>query len=1261
MDACLSCFGRRRQASVTDDDQDPLLPKPNTNHARRDHSAQVPRGTASGYGAADTMEAARVQDTTPHVVFPALEKVVDVVAAFRAGKLPAQDQITRMLQVLLNSQLLRDGLEQGARLAQSRDGTGPTSARGLQVLRDLRAVVQAALEFSIEKNDDNKVQEVFHQLALLNVKGVDVDFNFDPSALPSFKVAEPATAGINAGKESISGVKDQVPSMSEISNDAAILAHALRTILQTTLTSNVFRYILTDVLGILRDLAVQGATDVEAAAAFVQSAAAEVEAELNDADMEQKLDETVEGIQKVNAEHLLDKGKDAVGVAIQAAQGARHQVSDKTEEWKQRRSAALNEAEDDLMARIQQVLVQAQEDPASRRAMRAILFLARKYSEKLAETGDAIVEGAEHVVEEVVSAASQDPGSSGDTSEAKGVAASEGKLPSALPRVSIHTSTNMIDDPVKLAFFELKGMLERMGRGHSLDGVLKALVDVMKDLKELPIELGETLSQEVDQKGKSKISGAQSPPQRSPNIIRAYFARIGQYLDTALDQPGFVTSRKGSNELEVLFMEGLDILDVVGEVADEVGEVLVSGEEVPGMSDEGEDRTIKIRQQFRRHIRVLWMELESFITAMEKDRTTMKLWRAANELASSITDLLSSGPPSFSATNRPRPTAASLVSRIRSSLQWTEWLAWALPRLIHLIPLSAIPIPTLEARSESGGWQAGLYALFVKGEVAKSRARMGRISRADEEALLGGIQSTLIPDEILFKEWTEVRIDMTDEAPEERTVRETQAHGHRLQNARVATTSRIRMHLDGIRARLDGLGYYFQYGQPNGWIGYEDEGILNVDIGMGYPHAGLGCDVEIEVTTGKEQSYDETSGHRAALRNLLVPTSLAGEGIEGEGELATATEIYVDEAGLRTPQQGMDEALLMPGKPATDTPNTGPTDLDVQGVLGTPIDRERDQETPPNLNGVPHPEVQGEDDLEPSFKVVDVRVQMEGAHVELQKSRHWILNKLLVQPLAGPAIHRLVQVVLADKIRDGLGTFALELAKMSKDAHAHAEKRRDRIRQQRLQERARRIDILIRQGKRGINPDLIAPLEEEDDSVWDMIGDWASAIIESGSRVISQRVEGAEEEDNFRVDTGVEATLQGVIIHSSTAVTDDAGEEANDPPPMVFTKREKPAEGVQGQSNGGAERTNVSDITVAIGGGAQLFPDKQVPYREHNDAAPSEDTVLDRAVGMVQGVTDVAKGTAKEVTTVADQVQVRYEEDLRREQVSGWRSKAFDF
>lgn len=89
----------------------------------------------------------------------------------------------------------------------------------------------------------------------------------------------------------------------------------------------------------------------------MQSTAVEVEAELNNTDVGQTLDATVEAVQTMTKDDLVEKGAQAFGVTIGAAQGAKHQVEDKTDEWKRRRSAALNEAEDVLMARIQEVSV----------------------------------------------------------------------------------------------------------------------------------------------------------------------------------------------------------------------------------------------------------------------------------------------------------------------------------------------------------------------------------------------------------------------------------------------------------------------------------------------------------------------------------------------------------------------------------------------------------------------------------------------------------------------------------------------------------------------------------------------------------------------------------------------------------------------------------------------------------------------------------------------------------------------------------------
>ena len=79
-------------------------------------------------------------------------------------------------------------------------------------------------------------------------------------------------------------------------------------------------------------------------------------------------------------------------------------------------------------------------------------------------------------------------------------------------------------------------------------------------------------------------------------------------------------------------------------------------------------------------------------------------------------------------------------------LPWTQWLGWAIPQVIKMLPVGTIPIPSIEVRS--GGVEAGLYALSVQG------LKNG-----------GGVGMSLVPDEVVVKEWSEMKIDMADPPP----------------------------------------------------------------------------------------------------------------------------------------------------------------------------------------------------------------------------------------------------------------------------------------------------------------------------------------------------------------------------------------------------------------------------------------------------------------------------------------------------------------
>jgi hypothetical protein len=109
----LPCFWNSSQH----DEREPLLPKHAAHHNRS--SVLVQRGT--------------------------VDKIVDILVAFNAGKLPSQAQLSRFLQILLSSELLK---QDGGR----ETSVGPMSKDGRKVLNDVRNLVQSMLQFGLEKN-----------------------------------------------------------------------------------------------------------------------------------------------------------------------------------------------------------------------------------------------------------------------------------------------------------------------------------------------------------------------------------------------------------------------------------------------------------------------------------------------------------------------------------------------------------------------------------------------------------------------------------------------------------------------------------------------------------------------------------------------------------------------------------------------------------------------------------------------------------------------------------------------------------------------------------------------------------------------------------------------------------------------------------------------------------------------------------------------------------------------------------------------------
>jgi hypothetical protein len=124
MNRCFPCFGNSKSI---ENERDPLLPK---------HYARDERRPAE-----QPVKAERSN----------VDKIVDLLAALNAGKLPTQDQLSHSLQALLKSELLKE--DKGGVIS----GNGPMSKEGRKALGDIRDLVQAFLQFGLEKNGTDTV------------------------------------------------------------------------------------------------------------------------------------------------------------------------------------------------------------------------------------------------------------------------------------------------------------------------------------------------------------------------------------------------------------------------------------------------------------------------------------------------------------------------------------------------------------------------------------------------------------------------------------------------------------------------------------------------------------------------------------------------------------------------------------------------------------------------------------------------------------------------------------------------------------------------------------------------------------------------------------------------------------------------------------------------------------------------------------------------------------------------------------------------
>ncbi|CAL1705954.1 unnamed protein product [Somion occarium] len=350
-----------------------------------------------------------------------LNKITEVFGALQAGKYPSQTQLNDALRALLSSELL-------AHSDRSR-----LSETSKELLLDIRGFIQVLIQIGMEKNDDDKIQDFMYRLKHIESEALHADVVVDVSTTTSQPEVETTARTL--------------PSEEEAKNDGRILLNSLFTLLRLLITASVFRFMLLDILKVVREVLADTAADVGQIAQQVEVAAELAEETIRpDAEGCPSLD----NVTNEDFENALEgAGRDARGATATAASQGPEQV----------KAAA--------MIRIQKAIAQAHTNSTYRSALRNLHTLFRKYASKVT----------------ILLNTAQDAAT-----------ASKSSTPPTL------TPIIWSDDPnVAQALSDLDTLLTRFASGRSPVALTDALYQVIWDVTNIPTEVASLSSGEQDQ------------------------------------------------------------------------------------------------------------------------------------------------------------------------------------------------------------------------------------------------------------------------------------------------------------------------------------------------------------------------------------------------------------------------------------------------------------------------------------------------------------------------------------------------------------------------------------------------------------------------------------------------------------------------------------------------------------------------------------------------------------------------------------------
>lgn len=223
----------------------------------------------------------------------------------------------------------------------------------------------------------------------------------------------------------------------------------------------------------------------------------------------------------------------------------------------------------------------------------------------------------------------------------------------------------------------------------------------------------------------------------------------------------------------------------------------------------------------------------------------------------------------------------------------------------------------------------------------------------------------------------------------------------------------------------------------------------------------------------------------------------------------------------------------------------------------------------------------------PLFRVIGVHADLRGIKFRMDRSRHYILNKLFVEPFGGIIVGDIVKSVLEERIHKGLEVASRCLALVLTEAKERAFSRQNKI---------------TTKGKRG------RPTPEEVEADGEMrMSDVFDVLVERGPDILAYYAGDRDPQDRS-IHTQREVTLDatGVVYSRRTRVRfqEPLATRSAIISPISSINNEDAGgdvrmsrEGERTENTSSGEETNSvvedeEEMTVALGIGPQLFPER---------------------------------------------------------------------